>query len=334
MLAILASTMSGNACTICVGMPEKSDADYLLEGHCVILAREDSELPFSFAPVEVLKGEFDGREIELLVDSLTRRRLAVDESRKVILVQEQESGSWRSLGIASDDFESVVRRILLHAPAWQVDSGREKRVEFFLPLFGHDDPQIYRLAYLEMGRAPYQVIRRLGRVAPREQYAAMLGDKKYLQWRPLAILLLAQSESAEKGQSIWDSLESAQRFQLTTNLAAWATAAIEIDGDKAIEYLQEHYCRRSDRTPEELREVVKALSLQGTQDNGALRDRIIAAYRVLLENHPATAELVSRDLDAWQRSDLTNLLQTIEASRAGNDNTLLPVKSVAGSSGQ
>ena len=332
-LTVLVATSSSLACTICVGLPEKSDADYLIESHCVILAREDANQPFTFAPVKVLKGEFDGREIDLLVDSLTRRRLAADEARKVVLVR-HESGAWRSLGIASAEFEVVVERILLHSPAWQGETGRARRVEFFVPMFGRADPQINRLAYLEMGRAPYRVIRRLGRVAPRAQYAAMLKDRKYIEWRPLAILLLAQNENPDDAKYIRESLESAQQFQLTTNLAAWASAAIEIEGVKAVAYIEKHYCCRSDRTPEELREVVKSLSLHGTEDAGELRERIVAAYRVMLKAHPTMAPGVAGDMNAWNRADLADLLQTIEASRPGNDNTLLPVESVAGSSGQ
>lgn len=334
LLLVITAVASARACTICVGLPAKSDADYLIESHCVILAREDHGRPFAFAPVEVLKGEFDGREIDLLVDSLTRRRLAANEERKVVLVQRQENAPWRSLGIASADFEAVARRVLLLAPSWDGEAGRAKRVAFFIPLFGHEDSQINRLAYLEMGRAPYQVISRLGRVVPRAHYAAMLEDRKYIGWRPLAILLLAQSHSPDDAGYIRDSLESAQQHQLTTNLAAWATAAIEVDRLRAVAYLEKRYCLRSDRTPEELREVAKAFSLHGTEDTGELRERIIAAYRVLLKTHPSMAALVARDVHAWKRTDLADQLRQIEASRSGKDNTFLPVEIIAGSSGR
>jgi hypothetical protein len=252
----------------------------------------------------------------------------------VVLVQDPKDGPWRSLGIASAQFEAVVRRVLLHAPAWRSESGRASRVEFFAQLFGHEDPQIHRLAYLEMGRAPYSVIRRLGRVVSRAQFATMLEDRKYIEWRPLAILLLAQSQNPEDAEYVWESLKSAQKFQLTTNLAAWASAAIEIDGAKAIAYLEQYYCRQPDCTEEELREVLKAFSLHGTEGALELRERIVAAYRVLLEYHPSLAEFINSDMSDWNRQELAELPQIIEALRAGHDNTTLPVDSVAGSSGQ
>jgi hypothetical protein len=287
------------ACTLCVGLPEQSDADYLIRGHCVILAREDSGRPFSFAPLEVLKGEFDGRGIGLLVDSVTRRRLAADPELKVVLVQDQPRGPWRRLGLASPKFEAVVRRILVLSPSWEGKQGRIKRVEFFMPLFGHEDPQIYRLAYLEMGRADYGVIKRLGRVVQRAQIMPMLEQRQYIEWRPLAILILAQNPNVADRQYIWRSLESAQQLGLTRNLAAWTTAALEINSQRAISFIEEHYFRRLGRTPEELAEVLKALSLHGHAGSAKLRDRILAAYAVLLENHPAAKASIAGDLAAW-----------------------------------
>jgi hypothetical protein len=102
---------------------------------------------------------------------------------------------------------------------------------------------------------------------------------------------------------------------LTTNLAAWASALIEIDGMKPVEYLEEHYCQRSDRTLDELGEVFKAFALHGTEDTVELRDRIITACHVLLQTHPAMSELVSRDMRVWNRSDPGDSPQTMESSR-------------------
>ena len=44
------------ACVICVPYPEKTAVDFLIDSATVILAREHPDKPFSYAPVEVLKG--------------------------------------------------------------------------------------------------------------------------------------------------------------------------------------------------------------------------------------------------------------------------------------
>ena len=50
----------------------------------------------------------------------------------------------------------------------------KQRIEFFLKLVGHQDSRIRELAYLELGRAPYPMVRQLGRVVPREAIEPML----------------------------------------------------------------------------------------------------------------------------------------------------------------
>jgi hypothetical protein len=78
MLAALLAAIapSAKACTVCIAFAKKSAADYLIESSCVALAREDPDQPFAFAPVEILKGNFDGTEIGLFLDSGTRRILS------------------------------------------------------------------------------------------------------------------------------------------------------------------------------------------------------------------------------------------------------------------
>ena len=57
---------------ICIPVPEKTDADYLIESDTVVLAREDQARPFFYEAVEVLKGADDGAPIDLFLDSTTR----------------------------------------------------------------------------------------------------------------------------------------------------------------------------------------------------------------------------------------------------------------------
>ncbi len=58
-----------HACSVCIAYPQKSAADYLIDSPCVIFAREDSLMPFSYSPVEFLKGRAEGKLTDLFVDS-------------------------------------------------------------------------------------------------------------------------------------------------------------------------------------------------------------------------------------------------------------------------
>ncbi len=221
------------------------------------------------------------------------------------LVRNASDGKWRSLGVVSDRYEAVIRRIVLLSGSWRTDAARRKRVEFFLPLFGHRDSKIRELAYLEMGRAPYAVVKRLGQVASRKQFAPMLSDPKYIEWRSLAILLLAQSNEPRDKRHVIDSFQSAERFGLTINLSAWTVAAIELQGAGAIEFIEQRYLGDAGRTPKEISAVLKALSLHGTEGRVDLRDRIVTSYQVLLSTRPEFASQVADDLAAWKRSNGT-----------------------------
>jgi hypothetical protein len=313
---------AADACTLCVGYPEKSAADWLIESSSVALAREDPNQPFSLAPVEFLKGDSDGAEIGLFLDSVTRRALASDPNRTVVIVRANEGGSWRRLALANSKYEAMVRRILLFAPEWKGANGRLRRAEFFLLLFGHEDPTIHELAYLEMARAPYGVIKRLSRFVGREQLEPILSRPEYLEWRWLAILMLANRAAAEDNRHaakdkeyIAESFRSAERFRLSANLAAWAAASIEIEGARAVSFIEDRYFGMPDRTNEELKEVLRALSLHGSEGRVELRDRIVAAYGKLLEVHPVMSAHVAADLLAWNRAEWTEELAQIEAGQ-------------------
>ena len=100
------------ACPICIGFPSRTDADVLLESHCVMLGRPDPADPFKYAPGAVLKGSYDGSNIDLLVDSTTSRILQVHPKTHVLLVQSMPNGPWQSLGCMNGALEAVVQRVL------------------------------------------------------------------------------------------------------------------------------------------------------------------------------------------------------------------------------
>ena len=72
-----AMLMSGqaNACQVCIPVPEDTAADHIISAGAVVLARENPERRFTFLAAEVLKGELGQPEIDLFVNSTTRRWL-------------------------------------------------------------------------------------------------------------------------------------------------------------------------------------------------------------------------------------------------------------------
>ena len=104
---------------------------------------------------------------------------------------------------------------------------------------------IRELAHLEVARAPYAEIRKIGRQVPRAAIRATLNDARYMEWWALHILLLGQSEDARDRKLIVDTVHSLAKFSRPFHLGAWATAYIEQEGDGAIEFFERNYFQRA-----------------------------------------------------------------------------------------
>jgi hypothetical protein len=308
-----------DACQICVPMPEKTLADRLLASDAVVLAQEDPERPFHFAAVETLKGDQGLAPIETFLNSQARRVLAAYPDRRMLLARDPREGKWMTLGIADSELDRVVRRILSFSGSWApMETDNPARLEEFARLLAHPNPRLHELAYLEVGRAPYRSIRTIASAVPIETVRNMLDDPRYLEWRSLAILMLAQSERPADRARIIETLLHKQRSASTLNLAAWATACIAVEGTACIERLERLYLTRSDRSEEELLEVIAAMSVHGSDDL-ALRERIASSYGALLDVHPAMASGIVRDLIGWRHWDLAEKIGRIRESWGQED---------------
>ncbi len=296
------------ACPICVAMPTKTVADHLLESETVVLVRENVEKPFTYSVMKVLKGEPPTEPFGLFVDSATRRRLKLHPGEAVVLVRRDMGQDWQRLGIADEKYQIVVERILLFADRWTGKGDIQHRLEFFLSLFGHKNRLIFELAYLELGRAPYEKIKRMAEFVSREELRPLLQRREYIEWRSLAILLLAQKADPRDRKLIEETFQSCQEFGLTTNLAAWATAYIELNGEKAIEEIEATYLRDSERSAAEIRAVLTALSIHGRAGTRELRERIVKSYGIALQFHPQGADTITADLTQWEHWNYTEVV--------------------------
>ena len=307
------------ACMVCIPFPEDTATDQLLRGDVVVLARENPDKPFSFVAVEVLKGDLDDPAIDLFVDSTTRRRLALGPEHSVVLTLDAATNHWQSAGFGTPAYQALVRDILAQAPSWDLSGRAENRATFFLPYLTHADPAIHELAYLEVGRASYDTIRRADRVVPTEQVHRFLSNPQYLEWHALYILLLGVDAHPDEKKAIRAAMESSAQFDSTLNLSAWATALIEIDGAQAIDWLEAVYLDAPGRKSDAVLEIVKALSVHGARKRSSLRQRIADSYGVLIQSHPSLAGWAARDLTSWNDWRFADELAALRESQSNMD---------------
>ena len=311
LLLFLLLAQAAISCQICVPIPTRSAADIIIQAETVVLARENPDKPFSLLATETLKGELADPAVDLFLDTQSRRVLTLYPDREIICIHDPTDPEqpWQRIGITNSEVERLVRTIIELSPTWK--DTPDARLAFFAPLLGHDDPFISTLAHLEVGNAPYASIRALGVTLPREHLLAFLDNFRMAEWHALYILILAQSENPEDHERIRQSIESAAKYSTTLQLPAWATALIEIDGERALNLLEAQYLSQSSRTEEEIRAILLSLTTHGGTGPGPLRERIISIYGKLLTQKPKLAPLFAADLEKWQRRDLVEPITSL-----------------------
>ena len=138
--------------------------------------------------------------------------------------------------------------------------------------------------------------------------------------------MLGQSELPSDRDLIRSQFESKARYGITMNLSAWTTAYIEVNPETGIEDVEELYLAMDRRTPDELEEVHRSLSVLGSEGGAVAepriaqrRRRIVESYGILLEHHPTMAGLVAKDLTNWQTQALVEELSSIVESETELD---------------
>jgi len=258
-------TSASESCIICVPLPRITHADLLLEHESVLLAREEAEEPYSFTSIEVLKGPFDQQDIKLFIPSNTRRMLRVSPEDTIVLMRRTAKAEWKFLTYADPEYRKFIRAILSNSGSWSGAGARSRRITFFAAYLTHNHRGLREQAYLEVGRAPYASIKTISASVPREQIRKFLTNWQLIEWHSLYILMLGQSQHPDDRDLTYQKIQVAARFGLTTNLSAWIAAFIEAHPDVGIDTVEALYFIPGSSTRAELEEVLKGLSVLGSE---------------------------------------------------------------------
>lgn len=296
---------------ILVPRPTQTMADQILVSDSLVLAREDPERPFHYAALETLMGDPGSAAIDLYMPTQVRRELAANPELTALLRRDRK-GKWHFLGVATSDFMAVVHRILHHADEWEPnETDNLPRLKEFSSLLGHEDVRLHDLAYWEIGRGTYASIREVGTNVSMDRVRKMHVNPIFFQWRGLDIMLLGLSDEERDRARVVKVMQQKRTSSSDLNLAAWATAYIEVEGPAGIDQLSEWYYTDSTRSRDELRSVTRALAGHANEAP-ELREKVLAAYNVMLDNHPYAAPDIAHDLIAWQHWELRERFQQLK----------------------
>jgi hypothetical protein len=305
------------ACPLCATYPETTAIDAITGSDVVILARENPDQPFLFKPVRVLKGSAPVPKIDLLVDATTQRMLSLNPGDAVVLVYrpkpkrpplarlggaqqaEAEKEGWLWIGYGKAEFISLVEFAIVHQRDWEGPDGRAARLAYFAPLLDSTVQEVAHVAYTEVARLPYSLIRTAAGSVSRTKLMSRLHDTFYVEWQSLYILLLGMTGEHSDAEFVRQQMAINLRFGISRNLSAWTTALAEIDGSAAIKWLEYNYFKAPGRSQEELLEIMKGLSASGA-GRPDLREPIAASYALALETYPELVGWISKDLYNWK----------------------------------
>ena len=281
--------------------PQPTLVDRLLGSDEIVLARSAPDNAFRFEAIKTLEGNQTEVEIPQLVDSVTRRRFAVDQTTSVLFARDGDYGPWQRLALIDAAMSPVLETVMARLPDWEVGDDRD-RFAYFGSLLGHPDGRIHRLALRELDQADYGVLRDLGLEVDPAKILRRLDDPNESDLRPVRILLLGLSGSAQARARIEAGVESSVASD-GNYVGAFATALIELAGPEAVTDIASSYL--TDRNlPLFTRELlVEAVALHGRSGNPAMESAVIEAIESALWVDPAIAGAVARQFGS--RSDWT-----------------------------
>ncbi|MGI9402025.1 MAG: hypothetical protein ACR2O0_12275 [Rhizobiaceae bacterium] len=297
------------ACAFHVNLPEFSIGDRIINASHIVLAREDSQKPFTFSPDVMLKGDYIGQEIPLLVDSTTRRRLAVNPGDFVLLSKSSIDNQWRRLAYVKEQDRSLFEDMVAKAPIWDDEQDALLRFAFFAALHDHQHASIRKIALTELDKIPYRHLRRMPVRIPASKIREKLNDRYEIPWVPIRILMLGILGDDESKEIVKKAVEYNSRSGFGSNLGAWVTAYIEIDGSEAIDHLTQQYLLNAAAKPESVEAVLTAFALHGMDGDPELKSAINASLETALSFAPNLAASIARTFGAQQDYSHFALLQ-------------------------
>lgn len=318
LFALFHSVPKLQACMICVPYPERTLADKLLDYDEIIFAREVKDSPYVFSLIENVRGAGVSEPFKVFCDSSTRSKLQVYPDSAVVLARLTRQDKWEVITFADSTFQSFIKAIVQHSSDWSGPSGKPHRIRYFSMFLANEHQHIQELAYLEVGRAPYAMIKNLAIEIPTAQIYDFLGNTLFTEWHSLYILFLGQSHRLADRDYIRKQVESATRFNRTTNLAAWLTAFAETNPETGIKEIEKWYFSNPSRSKSEIEQVMTTMSTLGSLQSGDVlplfqfREKIVKSYMSLLKNYPEMAGRVAKDLAMWQVYAHVDLLTTIQ----------------------
>lgn len=272
--------------------PQPTLVDRLMASDHVVLARSASGDPFRFKASAAIEGPLASVDIPHLVDTTTRRRLAIDQTAQVLFARDGAYGPWERMAFVDAEFDPVLSDIVERLPRWMSGDDAD-RFGFFAGLLNHPDPVIHELALRELDQADYALLKSLDLDVPVDRLLDRLDVLSEMNLKPIRLLLLGLSDRSELAGLMEHRLRSLIGTG-GTNLGAYATALLEQRGSASVTWVAGELLSDPTASMDSKEALIAALAIQSTVPDSGMSFEIQHAMDLAVTQDPRLAAAVAR----------------------------------------
>ncbi len=303
---------------------QRTVLDWFMDTSQAVLARPDMDSGATYVVVERLRGDAPSPRLNALVGTNDGYRLADNPDDAVLFVSD-DGEQWIKAGYVESDLRPVLHTIIARSAKWSHGYDQDQ-LDLFSDLQVHPNPTIRILALGQIDRAPYALLRTIDLRFPVSDLRATLRSIAGVQYRPITVLLLGISGSAEARKDVHAYLGRSVDRDRAETLGAYATALIEMDEADGVAYLDSRFLADPRQPLNKLEHIVTAFAIHHDVGSIAVQDRIDTALRGFVASRPEGAVLVARQFGVrknWSQAEMVE--QLLKQRRIVRSDHLLPV---------
>ncbi|MBO9464616.1 hypothetical protein J7443_05195 [Tropicibacter sp. R15_0] len=282
-----------HACAFHSYVPDPTLVDFLLASEHVVLARPTADGQ-GVRVVSGLVGPSQAVALPAGLDNETKAFLARSQRAKLLYARDGAYGPWTQLAVLDPGYEKLVKRVIAQRETWLYD-GDQGRFQLFAKHLNSNNPDIRRLALLELDRADYGLLRNLR--LPRMTFLQTDKLSSDEDLEPIRVLMTGLSGDASYAGRLQEGLAKGITRDLPY-LGAYATALIELKGAQGVDMVVRQMVDAK-QYPVTLRErMIEALAIHGQTGDKRVKRAIEAQVPALLQTNPDLAPAVARQFGA------------------------------------
>jgi hypothetical protein len=334
--AVFLAVGQGQACAICFSGTVITPGQKLDSADQAVLAAPSADL-HEFLIIDIIKGAAPNdktiaesavtlttteRVLPLDGGSPVSGRAVAHDGEAVLLVRNRTSETWTGIGAIAPEYADWLRDLAATkkdgdgAPVklwpskvmgWSslTEAEWQARATIILPYLEADDPLAAEIAYGELTRTPYRVMRGLKPRLDAAKIRRWIDDPQQSSRLPVHTLLLGIAGDPNDAAQMEKRIDQALLDRDTKNLSAMLAADLELRGPSRLDWLQATFFEERQRTLPEIDAALLALSVQGQADGAVPREQVVDAYRAFIQARKPMAGFVAAELADWEAWDAT-----------------------------